>query len=128
MPQPPILPFMARGLSRVVPFVTPRIFLANGSVAYPSMVAAARPPPPPMALPMAPPAMPPIRAPAPERGVSTATCWLLHTWRGTAICWLMGVLEITRPVSWAAAKPVTRVKALRRRIFFMVMIKRPKPP
>jgi hypothetical protein len=31
---------MARGLSRVIPFVTPRIFLANGTVPYPSLVSA----------------------------------------------------------------------------------------
>jgi hypothetical protein len=41
MPQPPIRPVMARGLSRVIPFVTPRIFLATGAGAYPSLVAGA---------------------------------------------------------------------------------------
>lgn len=40
MAQPPSRPIMARGLSRVVPFVTPRTFLANGTPAYPALPAA----------------------------------------------------------------------------------------
>jgi hypothetical protein len=40
MAQPPVSPVMARGLSRVIPFVTPRTFLANGTAEYPSLPAA----------------------------------------------------------------------------------------
>ena len=39
MPQPPVRPVMARGLSRVIPFVTPRTFLADGSAGWPSLPA-----------------------------------------------------------------------------------------
>jgi hypothetical protein len=39
MPQPPIRPVMARGLSRAVPFITPRTFLADGSVGWPVLPA-----------------------------------------------------------------------------------------
>ena len=41
--------------------------------------------------------MAPNTAPAPELGCCTTIGWLLHTWRGTATCWITGVLEITRP-------------------------------
>jgi hypothetical protein len=39
MPQPPNRPVMARGLSRVIPFVTPRTFLADGSAGWPLLPA-----------------------------------------------------------------------------------------
>src|SRR5687767_2731755 len=68
----------------------------------PMIVAAARPEPPPMALPIAPPAIAPNTAPAPELGCCTAMGCTLQTSRGTATCWITGVLEITRPISSAA--------------------------
>ncbi len=46
--------------------------------------------------------MAPNTAPAPELGCCTTIGWLLHTWRGTATCWITGVLEITRPTSSTA--------------------------
>ena len=78
---------------------------SNAPPTRPMAVAAARPLPCPMVLPTAPPAMPPITAPAPELGCCTAMGWSLQTWRGTATCWTTGVLEITRPTSWALALP-----------------------
>ena len=45
--------------------------------------------------------MAPMAAPAPDFWLGAITCEEVQTWRGTATCWMTGVLEMTRPVSWA---------------------------
>jgi hypothetical protein len=70
----------------------------------PIMVAKARPEPSPTALPMAPPALAPIKAPAPEEECTTAGV-AVQVWRGTATGCMTALRESTWPTSCAVAQP-----------------------
>ena len=76
----------------------------------PTPVAAARPKPWPNWLPMTPPAIAPISAPAPDGCCWTSCCTWAHSWRGTATELDTGVDDTTRAYSAAlafAARPNT---------------------
>src|SRR6478735_8617958 len=67
----------------------------------PRPVAAARPKPWPNWLPMTPPAIAPITAPAPDGCAWTRRSLCTQSWRGTATDWVTGVADTTFAY-WAA--------------------------